>query len=146
MKKLLTQEEILASFGEGFDCSQVVLRSFAEELGLDEEMALKISSAFGGGMWQGRTCGAVAGALMVIGLKYGHCKAGDADAKNKMLAVKAEFEKRFSALYSSCVCKDILGYDLSTPDGMAKIQEQNLLATKCPKLVSDAIAILEEVL
>ncbi|MBN2225228.1 MAG: C_GCAxxG_C_C family protein [Deltaproteobacteria bacterium] len=62
----------VAAFSEGFSCSQAVLSAFSEEPGLDRATALKISTAFGGGMASlGLTCEAVMGALMVIGLKNG---------------------------------------------------------------------------
>ena len=57
-------------FEEGFNCSQAVVSAFAPELGLDRETALRVAAAFGGGMGRtGETCGAVSGALMVIGMQ-----------------------------------------------------------------------------
>lgn len=64
-------------FCNNFNCSQAVFTGFATELGLDEKLALKISTQFGGGARKGEMCGAVSGALMVLGLKYGHCHAED---------------------------------------------------------------------
>ena len=46
-----TEQEVLKMFGEGFDCSQVVLSNVYEKLGITEEEALKIGACFGGGMW-----------------------------------------------------------------------------------------------
>ncbi len=66
----------------GFSCSQAVFSTFAEKIGLDKETALRISGPFGGGMARmGDTCGAVTGAFMAIGLKYGKAKADDYAAK-----------------------------------------------------------------
>lgn len=144
MKKITT-EEILQGFGMGYDCSQIVLRHFSTELGMDEKTALKISSAFGGGMWRGETCGAVTGALMVIGLKYGHSTPGD-EAKGTMLAKKKEFEDAFSATQGSCICKDILGYNLAVKEEMDEIMKKNLLTEKCPHVVLSAILALEKIL
>ena len=69
-----TEQEVLEKFGEGFDCSQVVLRNVHEKLGITEEEALKIGACFGGGMWHGETCGCVVGALAAIGIKYATTK------------------------------------------------------------------------
>lgn len=55
-----------------FNCAQTAFSLFAEDLGLNETTALKISSCFGGGMNCAETCGAVTGSYMVIGLKHGH--------------------------------------------------------------------------
>ncbi|MDD4716174.1 MAG: C-GCAxxG-C-C family protein [Oscillospiraceae bacterium] len=146
MEKRMMPEDALKGFGEGFDCSQVVLRYAAEKLGMDTDLALKVASAFGGGMWQGETCGCVTGALMALGLKYGHCKPDDADTKNLLLRKKKEFEDKFKEKNNSLICKEILGQDLSKPQGMQAIMEKGLLATVCPHLVCDACDILDKLL
>ena len=141
-----TEQEVLKKFGEGFDCSQVVLSKFYDKLGISEEEALKIGACFGGGMWHGETCGCVMGALAVIGLKYATTKPNDHEAKDKLLAIKAEFENKFCKKNGSCICREILGYDLSIPEEMKKIQEEKLLETKCPKVVLSTCEILEEMI
>ena len=138
------EEDVLKQFGQGFDCSQVVLSHFADQCGIEGTLAKRVAAAFGGGMWKGRTCGAVSGALMAIGLLFGHTEPDDRETKQAMLDKKAEFEKRFQEQYGCCVCREILGYDLSTPEGMQKIGELNLLADLCPKVVVSAIEILED--
>ena len=85
---MITKEDVVKDFTAGIDCSQVVLRECAEKIGLSAEQACKIASPFGGGMFRGDTCGAVSGALLVLGLQYGHCRAGDLGAKG-CLAQKA---------------------------------------------------------
>ena len=145
-KQTLTPEAVLEQFGQGFDCSQVVLAQAAGKLGISVEEARKMAAAFGGGMWRGDTCGCVAGALMAIGLRYGTATPNDQAQKDEMLAKKAAFEEKFRARGGSCICREILGYDLSVPAEMEKIQEQQLLTTRCPQVVCDAWAALEEVL
>jgi C_GCAxxG_C_C family probable redox protein len=116
-------------------------------LGLDEPTAFRLACGFGGGCARlGLTCGAVTGALMVIGLKYGKVKADDDEAKEQTYALVQEFSMQFAARNKSLNCTELLGYDLGTPEGRAKAKEQNLLVTVCEKLVRDAVEILEEVL
>ncbi|MEA4922471.1 MAG: C-GCAxxG-C-C family protein [Eubacteriaceae bacterium] len=146
MKIKMTEEKALKSFGGGIDCSQVVFGATAEQLGLDEKTARKISAAFGGGMWRGETCGCVTGALMAIGLKYGQSEIGESKTKEKMLAKKAEFERIFAEKNGDLICRKILKYDLSKPEEMKKIQEEKLLETLCPKLACSACRILEKIL
>ena len=140
------EEEVLKMFGEGFDCSQIVLSNFCDKLNISKEEAFKIASCFGGGMWHGETCGCVCGALVALGIKYGNCTANDKVTKDELLRLKAEFESAFVKENGSCICKEILGYDLSKEDEMAKIQEEKLLETKCPKLVLSSCKILEKML
>ncbi|MBO4993043.1 MAG: C_GCAxxG_C_C family protein [Alistipes sp.] len=142
----LTDQSIADLFANGIDCSQIVMGYAANKLDINSDDALKVSAAFGGGMWCGRTCGCVSGALMALGLKYGYSEPNSAEQKNALLAKKTEFEQRFAAENGSVVCKEILGYDLSQPDQMAKIMEQNLLFTICPKAVASACRLLDEML
>ena len=144
--KELTKEEILKKFGEGYDCSQIVLEHFSDKLGLDREDALKTAACFGGGMWHGETCGCVVGALMALGIKYASTKPNDKEGKDKLLKLKAEFEEEFCKKNGSCICKEILGYDLSKEDEMAKIMEEKLLETKCPEVVINTCEILEKMI
>lgn len=140
-------EKATATFKEGFSCSQAVFSTFAKELGADESTVLKLSDAFGGGMGRmALTCGAVAGAFMVIGLKYGRTSAHDGEAKQKTANLVREFAQKFEERNKSIVCKELLDCDISTDEGSKYAKESNLTGTICPKLVTDAVEILEEIL
>jgi C_GCAxxG_C_C family probable redox protein len=139
-------EKALALQKEGFSCSQVVLAAFCDQFGVDKNQALKISSSFGGGMHLNQTCGAVTGALMVIGLKYGRIKADDIAAKMKNIEVVTEFAKKFKERHNSLNCTELLGCDISTPQGLQKAKENNLIKQYCPKYVQSACEILEKLL
>ena len=78
-----------------FNCSQGIFTTYAVENGLDEKLALKLGTCFGGGSRKGEMCGAVAGALMVIGLLYGHSDGNDLDSKAKAYALSEEYMNRF---------------------------------------------------
>jgi C_GCAxxG_C_C family probable redox protein len=131
-------------FSEGFSCSQSVLAAFAPELGLAADAALHVSAAFGGGMGRtGGTCGAVTGALMVLGLKYG-ASVADPAAKERTYALTRDFIARFEARHKASACADLLGVNIGTPEGQTAAREANLFATTCPALVASAAAILEE--
>ena len=140
------EQEVLEMFGEGFDCSQIVLSNVSEKLGITKDDALKIAACFGGGMWHGETCGCVVGALIALGMKYATVEANDPEKKDALLKLKAQFEEKFCDKNGSCICKEILGYNLSIPEEMEKIQEEKLLETKCPKVVLSACDILEEMI
>jgi C_GCAxxG_C_C family probable redox protein len=144
MKK---SEIALTTFREGFNCSQSVLSAFAPGLGMDRETALKVSCAFGGGMGRmGGTCGAVTGAIMALGLKYGKTKAEDDAIRDKGYGLVREFADKFDERNGSLSCRQLVGCDLSTQEGMAMAKEQNLFELKCWKYVGDAAEILQELL
>ena len=137
-------ETALSRFAEGFNCSQAVFSSYAE--GLDEKAALKIASGFGGGMGRmAETCGAVTGAMMALGLRCGGTSP-DREAKERIYAKIREFADRFRARNGSLLCRELLGCDISTPEGYEAAKQGGLLTTTCPNYVRDAAEILEETL
>lgn len=127
----------------GFNCSQTVFSLFAVDLAFDEKTALKIASGFGVGMACAETCGAVTGSYMVIGMKHGHSTSNpDEKAKTKMLIQK--FNNKFKAKHKSLICKELTGYDISTPEGADAANEEGVFQTKCPRFIKTACNILEE--
>jgi C_GCAxxG_C_C family probable redox protein len=134
-------------FNIGFNCSQSVFSTYAEELGLGNKESLKIACSFGGGMARmGETCGAVTGAFMAIGLKYGKSQPQDETAKDKTYGIVNEFVDEFKLRNSSIICRELLGYDLSRPAEVKAFKEKNPSVNPCPKFVKDAVEILEKVL
>jgi C_GCAxxG_C_C family probable redox protein len=108
---------------------------------------LKIATGFGGGMGRSqRTCGAVTGAYMVIGLKYGMGKIYDAEAKDKTYKMINIFSKQFQEKNESMICKEIIGCDINTQEGMEFFDQNELLEKKCFQCVRSAAEILEEIL
>ena len=77
-------EKAVEYYNNNFNCSQGVFTSFATEMGMDEKLALKLATNFGGGERKGELCGAVAGALMVLGLRCGHCDSEDIEGKSNV--------------------------------------------------------------
>jgi C_GCAxxG_C_C family probable redox protein len=140
-------ERALAVFEEGFSCTQALLSTYGPQFGLDREMALKVAGALGGGMGRmGQTCGAVTGAFMVIGLKYGKTRAEDDQAKEKAYSLVREFADRFQSRNGSTVCSQLLNCDISTPEGRKLAEREQLYTTLCPKFVQDAAEIVEQIL
>lgn len=136
-----------ARFAEGYSCSQSLLLAYASWLGIEPGMAARIAAPFGSGMARmGWTCGAVTGALMVIGLRCGHEAAGDKETKERTYAVAREFISRFDARNGSLVCRELLGHDVSTPEGLESARADGLFGSRCPKLVRDAAEIVGTVL
>lgn len=148
MTKAMTEERAIELCKDGgLDCSQLVFAHGAEILGqMDAEEAYKIGACFGGGMMNGETCGCVTGALMAIGLKQGHHKFGDLEAKEAVFALKAEFEEAFKEANGSLICRELLGYDFSKPEDLEKIMTSDILWQKCPGYIKCACEILEDIL
>lgn len=139
-------DKAIEYFRKKFNCSQSVFTVFGTEHGLTENDCLKTACAFGAGMGRQQfTCGAVTGALMAIGLKYGKAM-GDPDEKKQHTYQKTrEFFNEFVRIHGTTSCRELLrGLDINDPDDHRKIVEQGLFETLCEKYVTDAVRIVEE--
>lgn len=131
-------------FGQGFNCAQAVLSVFCEDYGVDKATALKLACGFGGGVRSGEICGAVSGAVLVIGLKHGHSTAEDTASKSNCYAKTVDFLKQFREKNGSVVCREILGYDISVKNDYEQAQSRNLFRTTCVDMIESAVLLLEE--
>ena len=132
-------------FEQKYSCSQAVFGAFAESLGMDISTAMKVSDCFRGGMCMTDVCGAFTGGLMVIGLKYGRSEADDTTARDLSGQMAGKFTEAFKEhTDGKLTCKDMLGCDMRTAEGKAKMQEQSLRNNVCMKAVCKAAEILEE--
>ena len=147
MERIITHIEKADEFFEkNFHCSQAVFAAFAEELGLTEEQALKIGACFGSGMRKGEVCGACTGALMVLGLKYGQADEHDINSRLKTNEVTDTFLNEFKKENGSYICRELLGCDLSTSEGINTALEKKLFENFCPIMVESATRIVESIL
>jgi C_GCAxxG_C_C family probable redox protein len=101
-----------------------------------------LASAFGGGMARsGGTCGAVTGALMVIGYRESKKHAGDPAIKAIVYARAGEFMENFSNRFGSLTCRELTGCDLRTSEGQEKFKA--IHHELCEKLVAGAVELIE---
>jgi C_GCAxxG_C_C family probable redox protein len=138
------REEAVERFRSGLNCAQAVLATFADEYGLDEEAACRVAAGFGGGIGRtGGVCGAVTGAIMALGLMDQDSDPTDPIAKvrlqSRVYGLMQEFESRTGALD----CRDLLGCDISTPEGHNQAESEDLFDIRCPELVAEAVDIVE---
>jgi len=137
----------VARFRSGYNCAQSVLSAYGPLLGMDEDACLRVACPFGAGMGRLQlTCGAVTGAMMVIGLKCGKGPGDGEEKKAGTYGLVREFIGRFEAMHGTASCRDLLGCDINTEAGYALAAEQNLFAERCEAFVRDAALIVEELL
>ena len=98
-----------AYFTQGYNCAQAVFAAFAEEMGLQEESALRLSSSFGGGMGGLReVCGAVSGMFMVLGMLEGYDKPDAPGLKKQHYAMIRGMASKMTEQHGSILCRDLL--------------------------------------
>ena len=136
-------EEAQKRFNAGFNCAQSVIGTFSPELGLDEASAMKISSAFGGGINNmGKTCGAIAGALMVIGMKYGKTEPIDVEKQALVKHLSKEVISKFRKRHGSIECSELLGLDVTSRHQKPASE----LYSNCPLFVGDVSKIVAKLI
>lgn len=133
-------------FKQGFNCTQSLLAAYCADFGLEQKNALKIASAFGGGMARtGGICGFVTGAFMIIGLKYGMAEANDTKAKAKTYEIAQKFIKNFKFRNNSIICRKLLGFDINTIKEL-NTERSAVIMGQCTKYILDSVEILDEIL
>ena len=134
-------------FSKGLNCAQSVLAAQSDLTGLSVTDSLKIATGFGAGMaMRQKTCGAVTGAYMVIGAKYGRVNPDDETARDKTYSLIEEFNRKFIELHGSLDCRELLGVDLKTAEGAEEAEQGAYFEKKCGLYVEDAEKILDELL
>ena len=134
-------------FSKGFNCAQSVLAARSDTTGISVSDSLKIATPFGAGMaMMQKTCGAVTGAYLVIGAKYGRVNPDDQAARDKTYSLIEEFNRRFMELHGSLSCRELLGVDLKTEEGIEEAEQGAYFEKKCTMYVEDAESILDELL
>ncbi len=112
----MAQDRALAYFHRGFNCAQSVFTPFAERLGLSEEAALRVSSAFGAGLGRMRgTCGAFSGLCMVAGFCKGNL-SGTPEEKEIIFSLTRKLADDFKAEFGTLSCRELLHLDEEMED------------------------------
>lgn len=135
-------------FLQGYNCSQSVFAAFSDEVGLDRETALKLSSSFGGGMGRLReVCGAVSAMFMIAGLKFGYCDPADRNAKAEHYKLIQHLAAKFQEENGHIVCRELLGLPNKPDTPIPEERTQSYYKKRpCVELVKNAAKIMEEYL
>ena len=99
-------------FLQGYNCSQAVFGTFCEELGIDFETAVRLSSGFGGGIGRMReVCGTLLGAIMAADMVYGYSDPKDVSSKKELYEKIRALAAQFRADNGSIICRELLGLE-----------------------------------
>lgn len=135
----------LEAFYSGSNCAQSVIKAYVSELKFDEQQALDMALGFGGGMGKTqKTCGAVTGAYMIIGLKNASLIDGLENQKKDTPAVIQDYRKLFIQRHQTDQCIHLLSCDLRTEAGQQTFKDQKLKDKVCSKCIESSIKILED--
>ncbi len=136
-------EQAVAFYQQGYTCTQSILASFARRYGLQQDLAFRMGEPFGAGTsCTGDMCGAVTGAILVLGLQYGSALSSDDAARLYTYQRVHDLIRCFQGVHGSIQCTDLLGYNLSDPEQFQTVCEKGLFTQRCPIFVRDAAQIL----
>ncbi len=123
----------ISFFKEGYNCAESILKAM--------DYAPNIATAFGAGISRkGSVCGAIAGGILVINLKYGRNSAKE--DKEKVYNAALEYIDEFEEEFGNIMCYDLIECDLRTPECQKKYKDQNLSDEECKKFIGKTIEIL----
>lgn len=131
-------------FTRGYNCAQSVFCTFCDELGIDFETALKMSSSFGGGMGRLReVCGAVSMMFLIAGLKHGYTEANNDEIKAKHYALIQQLAEEFKEKHGTIICRELLGTEDNSPIP-SKRTEEYYASRPCVNFIKTAVEIIEK--
>ena len=126
---------------EGFNCAESVLMLVTGEWKAESPLIPRIATGFGGGMGrQGYVCGALSGGVLAISYKYGRDKAMDKVARDKTYVLVRELFKQFREEFGSISCRDLIDCDLTTSEGLAKLEK--IHPEKCARYIAQTAEIV----
>ena len=146
MEKINHAEKAKSLFENGYNCCQAVLCAYADELGIDQNTALKIASSFGGGMGRLReVCGAVSAMFAIAGLKKGYTSPNDDVIKAKHYELIQSLAEEFKSKFGTIICRELLelpeGKDSPIP---SKRTEEYYQTRPCEAFIKYASEIVEK--
>ena len=137
-------EKARSLFRQGYNCSQSVIGAFADDIGMDFETAIKLSSSFGAGMGRQReVCGAVSAMFMIAGLKYGYTSPTDNISKTEHYKLVQSLSKEFKQKNNTIICRELLVNIPKTKGVVPEERTEKYYAVRpCEKFVIDAAEII----
>jgi C_GCAxxG_C_C family probable redox protein len=139
-------EKALNNFKSQYNCSQSVFSAYSEKFGIKENDAHKIAMGFGGGI--GRTqdiCGALTGAIMVLGCRY--YNENDVPGSKEIIYAKTkELISKFKEIHKTIDCLELTGVDFSKEGGFELFKTLNIHENKCNGYIKDVCKILDELI
>ena len=139
-------ETALHKFGEGYHCAQSIVYAFADEANMDKNTLMAISTGFGSGFGRKQeVCGAVTGAVIILGAKYGRKDNEPTDKTEKTYREVQKFIDEFTREKGSIICRELLsGCNLLTEDGQKFFKDKNLKCEVCHGCIELACHMLQK--
>lgn len=121
---------------EGFLCSESVLVALSKLLNVKSAVIPKIATGFGAGIGlHGEVCGALSGAVMGLGLRFGRTHPSETPKDTTPYEYGQRIVNLFVARFEHIRCRDLLGLDISREKDRQAYNDQKLWETKCSNII-----------
>lgn len=132
---------------KGYNCAQAVAAAFEDLTGWTKERLFAAAGSFGGGFGGSHeeACGALSGALLVLGLLFPFTEEGDQEAKRRVYGLAKDFRQRFFGVFGYTRCGDLLR-------ARPGVTEKNPASVRlgvtahCDNMIVTAVELLEALL
>lgn len=142
-------EKAMMLFNEGYACSQAIVMAFQDVVGINSDTLMKISLPLGGGISRlRRTCGAVLGMSLIVGLLFGSDTV-DHENKLKVYEINQKLIEKFEEKRGTSNCLKLLekaGLEVEVKGEAEKRTSEYYSKRPCGYIVYDAARVLEEYL
>lgn len=126
---------------EGFNCAESVLLALCREMGIESSLIPRIATGFGGGIGHtGDICGAVTGAVMALGIRFGRSDPQDKETRDKLYLLVESFLRKVEKNLGHLDCLSLIGVRLNTEEGLKRYRRENL-REKCRLIVTTVESI-----
>ncbi len=126
---------------DGFNCCASVLFAFQDKTNMPDELCYGISSGLGGGFRIGAICGAVSGAVIVLGILHPHNERSGAEGKASNMKLTQEFQRRYAQREGATDCRD-----LKPVPAKHEVAYDGREMKNCDHYILAAIELLEEMI
>ena len=128
-------------------CSQAVFMAFKDLWGLDDDLAFKAAGPLCAGMGMGKTCGALAGGIMVLGLKKGRTRIEEGvDGLIPGLFAAQSLVRKFEREFGTTSCSEISKVDWTDLDEITKVLSDREFMAKCANVARRTAEMVAEVI
>lgn len=128
--------------GQKYNCAEAALLALCQAWGISSDAVPRIATGFGAGVGRhGLICGALAGAVMAIGLRFGSPDPTEADKRKLITGYVSQLINRFRDSFTDTDCRELIGCDLSTPQGAKKAKEEKVRTQKCRHFVRSTVEL-----
>jgi len=119
---------------KGYNCAQAVACNYCDLFGIDEETVFRITEGFGFGCGMKEICGAISGAIAVIGMNQSSGNVERGVTKKATYDQTSALGKKFEEKNGSMICAELKGSPEKEP------------LRSCDGCIEDACVLVEEYL